>query len=335
MTGVSQATVSLVLNGPRRRRRAHRAGDPRAGAAGDPPRPATWPTRSPGGWPPGTTASSACSPTSRCSRAAAATSTTRSWSASRSGPSALGCDLLLFTSAPVVDGRRRIFHERQPAAARRRLRPARSLARPRRAGPAASPRSTRSSRSAGATTRAARCPMSAPTTRRPPPRSCGARSALGHDRLAYVGPGRGRRVAGRPHARLPGGRSPRPGSTGHARAASPTPASCSTRCCATGSRRSFVEELADGVALVAPRRSARLRVPDDLSRRGPRATRPGRPRPTSTSPASASRAGRWAEQAVEVLTALIEGRRTTDAQRLLPLRARCAGDARSPDERTS
>ena len=41
-------------------------------------------------------------------------------------PRTLGCDLLLFTSAPVVDGRAAPLPRGQPAAPRRRLRPARS-----------------------------------------------------------------------------------------------------------------------------------------------------------------------------------------------------------------
>ncbi|MFC7592412.1 LacI family DNA-binding transcriptional regulator [Nonomuraea antimicrobica] len=86
LAGVSQTTVSLVLN-DRADAESRIPAETRDRVLRVIRRPATSPTRPPAGWPPAATASSASSPTSRSSRARPATSTTRSWSASRSAPS--------------------------------------------------------------------------------------------------------------------------------------------------------------------------------------------------------------------------------------------------------
>ena len=130
----------------------------------------------------------------------------------------VGCDLLLLTSAPVIDGRRRIFTQDN------RLRLAdgcvllgRSLD-PRRAGPAGrrgpavrQRRPSRRRRRPGAVRRR-RLP-GAP--RRP---RCAGAVALGHRRAGVRGTGRRPGVARRPHARLLGGcrrgRSGRPAPDG-------------------------------------------------------------------------------------------------------------------------
>ena len=160
---------------PQRRDRADPGRDPGPGAEGDPRDRLRRPIRWPGGCSSGATGSSASSPTSRCSRARAATSTTRSWSASRSCAERLGCDLLLFTSAPVRraggGSSTRTTGCGSPTAASCSV-----VRSPATSWPGWSPRSTRSSPSAAATTPAARSRTSAPTTPRPRRRSSSGRS---------------------------------------------------------------------------------------------------------------------------------------------------------------
>ena len=201
----------------------------------------------------------------------------------------LGCDLLLLTSAPVADGRRRIFHDDN------RLRLADGCVLLGRrwtvtSSPAWSPRASRSSRSAGATTRAARCRTSAPTTRPPPPPWCGAGRPRSH-RLAYVG--QGAEAPSRTPTGIAG--SPRRSAAagvarGHEEVGRPPP---SARFVAGGGVTAlFVEEFADGVAIVQLAKERACGSPTTC-RSWPWATRPGRP-DRSRLQRVLIRAGRWA-----------------------------------------
>ena len=183
LTGVSQATVSLVLNGAAQRAGRIAPGDPGAGAdairdtgyVADPSA-RRLADRATGSW--------ACSPTSRLSRTRPPTSSTRSCSASRSRPSSVGCDLLLFTGAGQPD---RSCSTRKagcasPTAASCSARPS--------TGPNSRGwwRATiPSSPSAGATMRAAPCPTSAATTRAATAALVRQARELGHRRLAWLG----------------------------------------------------------------------------------------------------------------------------------------------------
>ena len=147
MAGVSQTTVSLVLNGRAERRGPDRAGDPRPRAAGDqgdrlrgrPGRPAAGRPAQPD---PRRLHLRAGLPQPR-----APTSTTRSWSASRSAPRRLGCDLLLFTSAPVVQTGGGGSSTRRTGFGWPTAASCSAARRPRRAGPAGDRADSRSSRS--------------------------------------------------------------------------------------------------------------------------------------------------------------------------------------------
>lgn len=222
----------------------------------------------------------------------------------------LGCDLLLFTSAPVADGRRRIFHddhrlrladgcillgrhmdaddlgrlvaEEYPFVAVGRRDDA--------GGPVPYVGADYPSATAALVTRAV---------------------ALGHQRIAYVGPGGG---AESPADRMRGFTAAAADAgvhATHAPAAGPEALDALLR---DGVTALFVEEPADGVALVALAAERSVRVPTDLS-----IVALGDPtRPTTTSldfTGFSIPRKEMGEQAVDVLTTLIEEPKTT--QRLL------------------
>ena len=174
----------------------------------------------------------------------------------------LGCDLLLLTSAPVVDGRRRIFHEDN----RLRLADGCVLSDVRwtaTSWPGSSPTACRSSRSAAATTPAGRSRTSAPTTPAGVSELVAARGRARAHPPCLPRPGRRARVARRPHARLRRGRQ------GDRRDAGAT-------------RRSPVATIARNASTSVPqgrgdrglRRGARRRVALAVAAAGARADRP-------------------------------------------------------------
>ncbi|MBB5868972.1 DNA-binding LacI/PurR family transcriptional regulator [Allocatelliglobosispora scoriae] len=230
----------------------------------------------------------------------------------------LGCDLLLLTSSPVVDGRRRIFHEDN------RLRLAdgcvllgRSLDRAEltrlvadglpfvsvgRRDDAGGPVPYVGADYAAAVAALVR-------------RATG----LGHTTLIYLGEGGGPES----HAdRMSGFRAAVaevPGTTGrHELAVGRTPDELLDLVLDNGATAVFAEEHADGVALVAAAEKRGLAVPADLSvltLGDPTRTAPAGPADLEFSGFRIPRR-RMGWEAVEVLTALIEGTQTS-TQRLL------------------
>ncbi|WP_405117064.1 LacI family transcriptional regulator [Micromonospora sp. NBC_01405] len=229
----------------------------------------------------------------------------------------LGCDLLLFTSAPVTDGARRIFHENN------RLRladgcvllgretPREELTRLVREGHAFVSVGRRDDVDidgtapgrvpcvgadyAGATSELARRAV-----------------ALGHRRIAYAGSGEGVESA---VDRLGGLRAVVPDVL-HERSAGRDPADLLAALLAAGVTAVFCELPADAVALHGAALACGLRVPEDLSLVGlGEEDGPGRLEPALTCLRIPRREMGW--QAVEVLVDVLHGT-SDDHQRLLP-----------------
>jgi LacI family transcriptional regulator len=227
----------------------------------------------------------------------------------------IGCDLLLFTSAQVVDGRRRIFSDDNrlrladgcvllgqwldPAELARLVAEGPPFVSVGRRDDAGGPVPYVGADYPGATAAQVRAAV-----------------ALGHRRLAYVGEGAGPeshadRMRGFTAAVAEAGADGR-----HLTIAGTTPAAVLDEVAATGRTCVLVEEYADGVALAEEARRRGLHVPADLS-----LISLGDPtRPTSTDLILTGfriprRDMGW--QAVEVLAELLEGGRKR-LQRILP-----------------
>jgi len=227
----------------------------------------------------------------------------------------VGCDLLLLTSAPVVDGRRRIFHQDNrlrladgcvllgrsldPVELARLLAEGQPFVSVGRRDDAGGPVPCVGADYPGATAAQVRDAV-----------------ALGHRRLAYVGQGAGPeshadRMRGFAAAVAEAGVDGR-----HLTVADSTPAAILDAIGTGGQTCVFVEEFADGVALAQLAAARGLRVPEDLSFVA--LGDPTRPAATDidfTGYRIPRREMGW--QAVEVLTALLEGT-TTVTQRILP-----------------
>jgi len=225
----------------------------------------------------------------------------------------LGCDLLLMTSAPVIDGRRRIFHE----ASRLRLADGcvllgRSLDRAELARLVADGHpfvSVGRRDDAGG-------PVPYVGADYPAATATLVRRAVqvGHRRLAYLGQGRGPES----HADRMRGFAAAVEATGvaggHEPVAGRSPEDLLAALVAAGVTAAFVEEYADGVAIARLARERGLAVPGDLSILA--LGDPTRPAPTDldfTGFRIPRRAMGW--QAVEALSGLLEGGATV--QRLL------------------
>ncbi|GAB7043569.1 MULTISPECIES: LacI family DNA-binding transcriptional regulator [Catenuloplanes] len=240
----------------------------------------------------------------------------------------LGCDLLLFTSAPVVDGRRRIFHQDN------RLRLAdgcillgRSLDRDELARMVAEGQpfvSVGRRDDAGGPVPYVGADYSAATAA-----VVDRAVAAGHRELCYLGEGGRTESSGGAAVRVPESFADRfagyrDAAVRHrlvprrARAAGRTPGAVLDLLIADGVTAVLVEEFADGVALAAVARERGLDLPGDLSVLV--LGDPTRPAPTDVD-FSGYRIPRreMGRQATEVLTALIAGETTrADARRLLP-----------------
>jgi LacI family transcriptional regulator len=223
----------------------------------------------------------------------------------------LGCDLLLFTSAPVADGRRRIFHDDH------RLRLADGcILLGRQMDRDDLGRLVAEEYPFVAVGRRDDAGGPVPYVGADYPAATAAlvRRAvgLGHERLAYVGPGGG---AESPADRMRGFTEAVASAGVHGTHAPVADAEALDSLLRNGVTALFVEEPADGVALVALARERALRVPEDLS-----IVALGDPtRPTSTDldfTGFSIPRREMGEQAVDVLTTLIE--QPTETQRLLP-----------------
>ena len=225
----------------------------------------------------------------------------------------IGCDLLLFTSAPVVDGRRRIFHQDNrlrladgcillgqwldPAELARLLAEGQPFVSVGRRDDAGGPVPYVGADSPGATAAQVRAAV-----------------ARGHRRLVYVGEGAGPES----HADRLRGFADAVAQTGadgrHLTAADLDTIVADERTCV------FVEEFADAVAMAHRAAERGLRIPDDLS--FVTLGDPTRPAATDidfTGFRIPRRDMGW--QAVEVLSALVEDRPADDGfatQRILP-----------------
>jgi LacI family transcriptional regulator len=227
----------------------------------------------------------------------------------------IGCDLLLFTSAPVIDGRRRIFHQDNrlrladgcvllgqwldPAELARLVAEGQPFVSVGRRDDAGGPIPYVGADYPGATAAQVRAAV-----------------ALGHTRLAYVGEGAGPEshadrmrgfAAAAAEARVDGR---------HLTIAGSSPAAVLDEVAHSGVTCVFVEEFADGVALAEEARHRGLWVPEDLSL----ITLGDPTRPTATDlDLTGFRIPRremgW--QSVEVLSALLEGGGDR-SQRILP-----------------
>ncbi|MEU6074848.1 LacI family DNA-binding transcriptional regulator [Micromonospora sp. NPDC047074] len=229
----------------------------------------------------------------------------------------LGCDLLLFTSAPVTDGTRRIFHENN------RLRladgcvllgreiPREELTRLVREGHAIVSVGRRDDVDTDGTT-PGRVPFVGADYAGATSELARRAVALGHRRIAYVGAGSGVESA---VDRLDGLRAVAP-DTLHERGADREPAELLAALLAAGVTAVFCEQPAVAVALSGAALARGLRVPEDLSLVGlGEEDGPG----TRDLPLTRLRIPRremgW--QSVEVLTEILHG--TSDNhQRLLP-----------------
>ncbi|GIF22853.1 LacI family transcriptional regulator [Paractinoplanes tereljensis] len=218
----------------------------------------------------------------------------------------IGCDLLLFTSAPVIDGRRRIFHQDNrlrladgcvllgqwldPAELTRLLAEGQPFVSVGRRDDAGGPVPYVGADYPGATAAQVRAAIE-----------------LGHQRLVYVGEGPDGPES---HADRWRGFSAAAGPHGSRLAAPDLDAIL-----VTDSTCVFVEEYADGVALAAQAAERGLRVPEDLSFVA--LGDPTRSAPTDldlTGFRIPRREMGW--QAVEVLAAILEGQ--PGEQRILP-----------------
>jgi DNA-binding LacI/PurR family transcriptional regulator len=224
----------------------------------------------------------------------------------------LGCDLLLFTSAPVVDGRRRIFHQDN----RLRLADGCILL-----GQWLDPAELAQLLAAGqpfvSVGRRDDAGGPVPYVGADYPAATAAQVAraveLGHRRLVYVGEGAGPES----HADRLRGFTAAVGEAGAdgSHLTITSPAEVLDAVIAAGRTCVFVEEFADGVALAREAETRGLRVPADLSFVA--LGDPTRPAATDldfTGFRIPRREMGW--QAVEVLSALLEG--GPPAQRLLP-----------------
>lgn len=227
----------------------------------------------------------------------------------------IGCDLLLLTSAPVIDGRRRVFHQDN------RLRLAdgcvllgRSL------DPNELARLLVEGQPFVSVGRRDDAGGSVPYVGVDYPTATAAlvRRAVeaGHCRLAYVGQGEGPES----YADRMTGFAAEVTASGvageHLRVAGGSPADILDAITTAGVTAAFVEEYADGVALASLARERGLSVPGDLSILA--LGDPTRPTETTldlTGFRIPRRAMGW--QAVEVLSGLLEGS-TAPTQRLLP-----------------
>ncbi|GAA0800054.1 LacI family DNA-binding transcriptional regulator [Spirilliplanes yamanashiensis] len=226
----------------------------------------------------------------------------------------IGCDLLLLTSAPVVDGRRRIFHQDNrlrladgcvllgrsldPAELGRLLVEGQPFVSVGRRDDAGGPVPYVGVDYASATAALVRRAV-----------------AVGHTRLGYVGTGEGPESWVDRKAGFAGAVTAARVSGEHVTVAGRTAGEVLDAVLAAGVTAAFVEEYADGVALVKAARERGLAVPGDLS-----VLALGDPtRATETMDLTGYRIPRRAMgwQAVEVLSGLLEG---SDAptQRLLP-----------------
>jgi DNA-binding LacI/PurR family transcriptional regulator len=233
----------------------------------------------------------------------------------------VGCDLLLLTSAPVVDGRRRIFHQDNrlrladgcvligqwldPAELARLLAEGQPFVSVGRRDDAGGPVPYVGADYPSATAAQVRAAV-----------------GLGHRRLVYVGPDAGPesdadRIQGFRTAVEETGVDGR-----HLTFADSTAPAVLDAILENGRTCVFVKEIADGVALVEEAEKRGLRVPEDLSFVA--LGDPNRPAATDidfTGFRIPRREMGW--QAVEVLTAILEGRTGraaagTELQRILP-----------------
>lgn len=228
----------------------------------------------------------------------------------------LGCDLLLLTSAPVVDGRRRLFHQDN------RLRLADGcVLLGRQLDPAELARLLAGGLPFVSVGRRDDAGGPVPYVGADYPRATAAlvRRAVevGHRRLTYLGQGGGPES----HADRMRGFRAAADAVGvdwrHEQVAGRDPGELLDAVTAAGSTAVFVEEYADGVALAAQARHRGLNVPHDLSILA--LGDPTRPAPTDldlTGFRIPRRQMGW--QAVEVLTGLLGGAAAGPPQRLLP-----------------